>query len=197
MRAKTIFAGFLGALALVLPAAAQRDRSPEEMAAAKALSEKMAADPTLSAQANADFLANNLKQPGMQRTRSGIQYKILRNGFGRHPGPGDMVEVYYTARLVNGKMVDGTSTGLPASFPVSVGSLIPGWVEVLQLMRVGDRWQVTIPGILAYGVKGSPDGGIPPNQVMVFDLQLLNDKPPPRKGDPDYRPQAGEQDDQK
>lgn len=197
MRAKTIFAGLLGALALTLPAAAQRDRSPEELAAAKALSDKMAADPTLSAQANADFLANNLKQPGIQRTRSGVQYKIIQNGYGKHPGPGDMVEVYYTARLINGKMVDGTSPGLPASFPVTVGSLIPGWVEVLQLMRVGDHWQVTIPGNLAYGVKGSPDGGIPPNQAMVFDLRLLADKPPPRKGDPDYRPQPGDQDDQK
>ena len=48
MRAKTIFAGLLGALALTLPAVAQRDRSPEELAAAKALSDKMAADPTLS-----------------------------------------------------------------------------------------------------------------------------------------------------
>ncbi len=157
--------------------------SPEQEAAAKAEAAKLAADPALSAQANADFLANNLKLPGVQRRADGLQYKILQNGYGRHPNGGDVVEVYYSLKLINGKLIDGTSPGLPATFTVTVGQLIQGWVEVLQLMRVGDHWQVVIPGSLGYGIKGSPDGGIPPNQVLVFDIRLLSAEPPPKKPD--------------
>lgn len=169
------------ALALALPAAAQP--SPEQEAANKAEMAKMMADPALSLQANADYLANTAKQPGMQRRTDGLLYKILQNGYGRHPFGGDNVEVYYTLKLINGKLIDGTSPGLPATFPVTVGKLIQGWVEVLQLMRVGDHWQVVIPATLGYGVKGSPDGGIPPNQALVFDIRLLSTETPAKKPD--------------
>jgi len=194
MRALTIFAGVLGALALTLPVSAQR--GPDQDAEAKATAARLAADPALSAQANADFLANNLKQPGMQRRPDGLQYKIIQNGFGRHPLAGDSVEVYYTGKMINGTVFDGTSPGLPATFVVANGRLISGWVEALQMMREGDHWQIFIPAPLAYGAKGASDGSIPPNQTLIFDLRLLSAKAPPKKGEPGYVPEPGD-DDQK
>jgi FKBP-type peptidyl-prolyl cis-trans isomerase len=185
MRAMTIAAGALGVLLLALPAMAQSTQEPQGPApdaAQKAAAAKLAADPALSAAANAAFLANNLKQPGVMKRPSGLQYKILQNGYGRHPGGADRVEVYYTGKLINGKVFDGTSPGLPAYF--TVGQVVPGWVEALQLMRVGDHWTIWVPAALGYGVRGTPDGSIPPNQTLIFDLRLLSTEGPPRPGDP-------------
>jgi FKBP-type peptidyl-prolyl cis-trans isomerase len=192
MRALTIFAGIFGALALTLPVLAQPGPDPD--AQAKANAARLAAEPALSAQANADFLANNMKVQGMMRRPDGLQYKIIQNGFGRHPNAGDSVDVYYTGKMIDGTVFDGTSPGLPATFVASVGKIIPGWVEALQMMRVGDHWQVVIPAVLAYGAKGAGDGSIPPNQTLIFDLRLLAAKPPPKKGEPGYVPEPGEED---
>jgi len=146
-------------------------------------------DPRLSLQANAAFLAENAKKPGVIRRPSGLQYRIIRNGFGRHPGPQDSVEVYYTGKMLNGEVFDGTSVGLPATFNLS--GIIQGWIEVLQLMREGDHWEVFIPAHIAYGSRGR--GNIPPNQTLIFDMRLLSAKAPPRPGEPGYVPQPGEQ----
>jgi FKBP-type peptidyl-prolyl cis-trans isomerase len=192
--AGAFFAGTLGVLLLALPAASQSSRAQEE-AEHNAEVARMAADPALSAEANAAFLANNLKQQGVGHTRTGLQYKILQNGFGRHPGGADTVEVYYTGKLIDGTVFDGTSPGLPAS--LQVGATVPGFVEALQLMRVGDHWTIWIPSNLGYSTRGHPDGEvpIPPNQTLVFDLRLLSARPPAKKGEEGYVAQPGDQDD--
>jgi FKBP-type peptidyl-prolyl cis-trans isomerase FklB len=186
MRLKRVFAGFLGLALLAGPVSAQPQ--PGQGAAPTAAP---STDPALSAEATAKFLAANARKPGVNISRSGLQYRILRNGFGKHPSAQDTVEIYYTGKLINGEVFDGTSPGLPASFNVTTSGLIQGWVEVLQLMREGDQWEVVIPANLAYGTRGR--GKIAPNQALIFDMRLLATKGPPRPGDPDYRPQPGEQ----
>lgn len=179
--AGALFAGAMGALLLALPAASQPGQGDDDPNL-KAEAAKLAADPALSVEANAAFLANNIKQPGVLHRPSGLQYKILQNGFGRHPGAADTVEVYYTGKLINGKVFDGTSPGLPATF--QVGQVVPGWTEALQLMRVGDHWTIWVPASLAYGPKDAVARGLPPYQTLIFDLRLLTATPPPRPGDP-------------
>jgi FKBP-type peptidyl-prolyl cis-trans isomerase FklB len=142
-----------------------------------------AADPSLSDAANKAFLSNYDKTPGVVIKPDGLRYRILQNGFGRRPNPQDYVTVYYTGKLINGKVFDGTEEGMPVRFKVN--QLISGWSEALSLMRVGDRWQVVIPAGLAYGSAGTPDGAIPPNQTLVFELQLIKVVPPKlRPADP-------------
>src|SRR5258708_28691919 len=63
---------------------------------------------------------------------------------------------------------------MPATFPA--GQLIPGWVEALQMMKVGDEWELVIPSALGYGEQGA-GGVIPPNQTLVFQMALLNVQP--------------------
>ncbi len=136
-----------------------------------------AADPALSNEANAAFLANNARQPGVNIRPSGLQYKIIKSGFGKRPGPRDSVTCYYKGQLINGKVFDATEPGFPAHF--TVNALIPDWTEALELMRESDRWELVVPANLAYGERGAGDGNIPPNQTLVFDLEVLTVTPAP------------------
>jgi FKBP-type peptidyl-prolyl cis-trans isomerase len=153
--------------------------------AAQAPAGPAAPDPRLSQDANATFLAANAKKAGVIVRPDGLQFKIIQNGFGKRPQLTDSVEVYYTGSLINGRVFDGTSPGLPATFKVN--QVIPGWIEALQLMREGDHWQLVIPSALAYGPRGAGDA-IPPDQVLVFDMTLVSSTPAPRRGEPGYIP---------
>lgn len=153
-----------------------------------------AVDDALSIEANQKYLENNKKVKGVIVRPSGLQFRILQNGYGKRPTSTDTVKVYYTGTMINHVVFDGTSPGLPASFKLN--SVIPGWIEALQLMREGDHWLLTIPSNLGYGVRGSPGGEIPPNQVLVFDLKLLETTPAARKGEKGYIPDPGDKDDQ-
>jgi FKBP-type peptidyl-prolyl cis-trans isomerase len=154
----------------------------------------LAVDDALSIDANQAFLAANAKKKGVITRPSGLQFKILQNGFGKHPSPTDTVSVYYTGSLINGTVFDGTSPGLPAS--MQVNKVIPGWTEALQIMREGDHWQLVIPAIIGYGSHGQGNGVIPPNQTLVFDLKLISTTPAPKKGEKGYIPDPNDKDDQ-
>lgn len=119
----------------------------------------------------ATFLNTNKTAPGVVTTASGLQYKVERagDGAGGSPKADDVVAVYYQGRLLDGTVFDSTGGGEPAVF--QVGSLIPGWVEALQLMRPGDQWTIWTPPALAYGDKG--DETIPANSVLEFQMVLV------------------------
>jgi FKBP-type peptidyl-prolyl cis-trans isomerase len=153
-----------------------------------------AADDALSLEANQAFLAANAHKPGVFVRPDGLQFKILHNGFGKQPGLTDTVKIYYTGQLINGTVFDGTSPGLPARLEVNSG--IPGWIEALMLMREGDHWQLVIPPKLGYGVEGRGNGIIPPNQALIFDIQLLTTTPPPKRGEKGYVPDPNDPADQ-
>jgi FKBP-type peptidyl-prolyl cis-trans isomerase FklB len=151
-----------------------------------------AVDDALSIEANQAFLAANTKKPGWITRPSGLQFRIIQNGYGKRPASTDTVTVYYTGTLINKVIFDGTSPGLPASFKVN--GVIPGWAEALQLMREGDHWLLCIPPNLGYGVRGAPGGQVPPNQVLLFDVKLLKTEPAPKRGEKGYIPEPGDTD---
>ncbi|WP_267896342.1 FKBP-type peptidyl-prolyl cis-trans isomerase [Aquicella lusitana] len=120
------------------------------------------------------FLAANKTKPGVVTLPDGLQYKIITEGTGPKPTANDVVTVHYAGRLINGKEFDSSyKRGEPASFPVS--AVIPGWVEALQLMKVGSKWELYIPAHLAYGERGAPPD-IGPNQTLIFEVQLIDIK---------------------
>ena len=129
------------------------------------------------------FLMSHAHAPGVMVRPSGLQYRILRSGFGKRVGPRDIVQVQFSASLINGVVVDGTSPGLPST--LAVGSVIRGLSEALQLMHEGDHWQLVVPPSLAFGAAGSGTA-IPPNQVLLFDITLLSATTPsgPALADP-------------
>lgn len=140
-----------------------------------------AADASLSAQANDSFLSAYANKPGVVKRPSGLMYRIIQNGFGKTPKATDNVTVYYRGSLINGTVFDSTEPGLPATFQAN--RLIPGWTEALQLMREGDHWEIVLPPNLAYGSRGAGNV-IPPNQTLVFDLQLVKVTTPPPSPNP-------------
>ena len=80
--------------------------------------------------------------------------------------------LHYEGRLINGAVFDSSiRRGEPAEFPVN--GVIAGWVEALQLMPVGSKWQLYIPSDLAYGPHGAGQA-IGPNETLIFDIELLD-----------------------
>jgi FKBP-type peptidyl-prolyl cis-trans isomerase len=154
----------------------------------------LAVDDALSIEANQKYLAENAKKKGVITRPSGLQFRIIQNGYGKRPASTDEVTVYYTGTLINKVIFDGTSPGLP--FTTRLNRVIPGWIEALQLMREGDRWLLTIPPNLGYGVRGQGDGAIPPNQVLLFDIRLVTVTPAPKRGEKGYIPDPSERQEQ-
>jgi FKBP-type peptidyl-prolyl cis-trans isomerase FklB len=134
---------------------------------------KLKTEGAANAKAGADFLAANAKKPGVKTTASGLQYKVINSGAGKTPGPKDTVKVHYHGTLIDGSVFDSSvDRGEPVTFPVN--GVIPGWTEVLQLMKEGDKWQVYVPPQLAYGDTPPPGAKIGPNSVLIFDIQLID-----------------------
>ena len=123
----------------------------------------------------AAFLAANKDKPGVQTLPDGLQYLVLTTGTGATPTASDTVTVNYRGTLIDGTEFDSSyKRGQPASFPV--GGVIHGWTEALQKMTVGSKWKLFIPADLAYGENGQR--GIPPNSVLIFEVELLDTKAP-------------------
>ncbi|MBD8493721.1 FKBP-type peptidyl-prolyl cis-trans isomerase [Pseudomonas syringae] len=142
----------------------------------KRAEERLAKQSEEAAAAGKKFLADNAKKPGVTTTASGLQYEVIKKADGAQPKPSDVVTVHYEGKLIDGKVFDSSvERGSPIDLPV--GGVIPGWVEGLQLMHVGEKVKLYIPSELAYGAQ-SPSPLIPANSVLVFDLELLGIKDP-------------------
>ena len=146
------------------------------------------------------FLTANRAKPGVIALPSGLQYKILQPGDGPKPTAGDTVVCNYRGTLIDGTEFDSSyKRGQPATFGVS--QVIKGWTEALQLMPVGSKWQLYVPSALAYGERGTPNGGpIGPNETLIFDVELVSiqAKPAPKlepvapAGQPQAQPQVAQ-----
>ena len=122
---------------------------------------------------NKAFLAENKKKQGVKVLPSGLQYKVITEGKGKKPKATDTVTVNYKGTLIDGTEFDSSyKRGQPATFPVN--GVIKGWIEALQLMKEGSKWQLVIPADLAYGEQGRP--GLPPNSVLIFEVELISVK---------------------
>lgn len=116
------------------------------------------------------FLDENLKIDGVIEHRSGIQYKVIKEGSGPKPMENESVEIHYTGKLIDGTKFDSSyDRGEPAVFPVS--RVVPGFSQGLQLMNIGSTYQLFIPGHLGYGQGDGPGG---PMAVMIFQVEMLN-----------------------
>lgn len=120
-------------------------------------------------QRNQDFLEEYAQRPDVNKLYNGVMYRVINQGNGSKPGPRSLVTVYYTGKLINGKLFDRTQKGRPATFPLN--ELIKGWTTALREMPVGSRWEIVIPYQLGYGTR--PAGVIKAYSTLIFDITLL------------------------
>jgi FKBP-type peptidyl-prolyl cis-trans isomerase len=120
-------------------------------------------------EAGEKFLATNKNKPGVKTSPSGLQYEIITEGKGPRPAISDTVTVNYVGTLLDGKVFDKNN-----GISFSVGGVIPGWTEALQLMPVGSKYKLYIPYQLAYGMNDN--GPIPGGSMLVFEVDLVGIK---------------------
>ena len=121
-----------------------------------------------------EFLAKNKQRTGVVTLPSGLQYEVITEGTGKVPRPDQTVTANYRGTLLDGTEFDSSfKRGQPATFPVH--SVIPGWSQALQLMKVGAKWKLYIPSDLGYGAQGAGNV-IGPNSTLVFEIELLSIK---------------------
>ncbi len=130
---------------------------------------------SLTSTFNKEEILNDTTSENTIITDSGLQYRIINRGSENiNPGPNSFVKVHYIGKLTDGTEFDSSyKRNQPATFPVN--GVISGWTEALQLMHVGDKFELIIPPDLGYGNQGVGDA-IPPNSTLIFEVELLEIK---------------------
>ncbi|MCM3869074.1 MAG: FKBP-type peptidyl-prolyl cis-trans isomerase [Pyrinomonadaceae bacterium] len=127
----------------------------------------------LAVSAGAYWLSHRGPAAGAEiATASGLKYVDIVEGAGATPKTGQTVSVHYTGTLENGTKFDSSvDRGQPYEFQIGQGEVIKGWDEGLASMKVGGKRKLIVPPALGYGARGS--GKIPPNSILLFDVELL------------------------
>ncbi|MCP4417137.1 MAG: hypothetical protein GY805_10970 [Chloroflexi bacterium] len=112
-------------------------------------------------------------------TESGLQYYFLEEGDGATPLLGEVASISFTGWLEDGQKFGDSQGGVPIQFIVGEEQIVPGWDEMVLLMQIGDVVQIILPPELGLGEAGSPNGTIPPNATLIFEMELVSIEPPP------------------
>lgn len=120
------------------------------------------------------FMKEISNNKSVYTTKSGLKYRKVKEGNGKHPKATDRVKVHYTGTLIDGKKFDSSiDRGEPLTFPLN--QVIPGWTEGLQLMDEGSKYILYIPYNLGYGTRDM--GDIPAGSTLIFEVELLEINP--------------------
>jgi FKBP-type peptidyl-prolyl cis-trans isomerase len=145
---------------------------------------------TKNLEAGKSFLEANAKKDGIVTTESGLQYQVINKGGDtkyaapKEGEPEKQFMVNYKGTLADGTEFDASPEGQPIPMTMQV---IEGFKEALTMMPVGAKWKLFIPGNLAYGEKRrSTDIG--PNQLLIFELELVEIKDAPAPQHPGGMP---------
>lgn len=111
------------------------------------------------------------ENPNAQVSETGLVYVIENPGEGEKPGANSTVKVKYTGKHLNGEQFD-SSNDTPATF--ALRGVVPGFREGLMLLGKGGKATLYIPGSLAYGLDGQAQAGIGPDEMLVFDVELVD-----------------------
>merc|ERR1712086_44637 len=121
------------------------------------------------------FLEETGKNGGVITLPSGLLYKVLKTGDGKHhPTASSPCDCNYRGKTIDGTECDSSyKRGKPSTF--APNQVIAGWTEAMQLMVEGDTWEMYIPYTLAYGDAGA-GGKIPGGATLIFEMELVRIK---------------------
>lgn len=135
--------------------------------------------PATSQQATPPNNANKLQGTALKNftpvaSIATIQRIDEKPGNGTEVKTGDTVVADYTGALASTGVIFQSSldAGQPATFAITPGGLIEGWVQKVPGMKVGGTSRLLIPAALAYGANPPAGSGIPPNADLVFDITI-------------------------
>ena len=118
-----------------------------------------------------EFLEANKSKSGIVVLPSGIQYRIIEEGDGARPNVDNTVRIHYRGSMISGReFASSFTTGVPEEVQVG-NNILPGWREILPLMKTGSTWQVFLPPEMAFGRAGNRPIG--PNEALMFDIKLV------------------------
>ncbi len=151
-------------------AEAKAEKRKKEMAE-KSSKQKLTDDKELK-----DYFAKN--NIHAIRTETGLYYTITKEGTGENAKAGEKVSMSYLGKLLDGKVFDKNVDDnfvntRPFTFTLGQHQVISGWDEGVQLLKKGSKATFYLPSHLAYGERGA-GANIPPNSVLIFDVELLN-----------------------
>lgn len=126
-----------------------------------------------------------------EKSKTGLQYKIIKKGSGKKPQTGTNIFIHYAGFLENGELFDTSVADVATQFgkfdqnranqhgydpiPFMAGrkdGMIPGFIEGIEKLNLGDKAVLFIPAHLGYGAQGA-GGVIPPNANIIFEIELL------------------------
>lgn len=115
------------------------------------------------------------KKLSAEKTPSGIYYVIDKKGNGKHATAANTVKVHYKGYKMNGEKFDSSyDRNEPIEFPLT--GVIKGWTEGIPMLEEGGKGTLLIPSSLAYGQNPPPGANINPNEILLFDVELLEIK---------------------
>ncbi len=120
--------------------------------------------------AGEEFIAKYAKNADVKKLKSGVLYKVIKEGKGDIPNDTSKVKVHYEGKLIDGTVFDSS---YKRGEPIILGAkqVIPGWTDALTHMPVGSTWEVVIPQEQAYAEH--EQGQIKPFSALVFKIELL------------------------
>jgi cyclophilin family peptidyl-prolyl cis-trans isomerase len=124
-------------------------------------------------------------------TKSGLQFVITKKSGGAKPKAGTGIFIHYAGFLENGTLFDSSIESVCKTFgtfdpnraaqngyqpiPFQAGKkdgMIPGFIEGIEQLAIGDKAVLFIPSKLGYGEAGA-GGVIPPNANIIFEIELV------------------------
>ena len=134
-------------------------------------------DPEL-AQEVLDREAPDPAPPPEDTPADAVETETLIEGEGEGAAAGDTIVAHYIGKTPDGNVFDQSwEGGEPITVPLGVGQVIPGWDQGLDGVRIGERRRLVLGSDLAYGEQGSPDGGIPPDSPLAFEVDIVDIQP--------------------
>ncbi len=133
------------------------------------------ADSLVQAKKDLEEIAIAVKTGKLDTTGSieSVYYHILQQGTGDYVAVTDTVTVHYKGSILTDGTVFDQTRDNPATFPLR--RLIRGWQLALPKCKVGGKVRVIIPSAQAYGIR-TRSKDIPPNSVLVFDIEVVGTK---------------------